>query len=85
MQCMARNSRDLASVFSSDTLAPSQGSFPWQEIVLPDYCIRAIRFSLTSLRAIPDRNGERVITLRVPVTIRFFLSTVAPDLGRDPS
>src|SRR5712692_5018137 len=36
--------------------------------------------SLTSLRAIPDRNGERVITLRVPVKPEF-LSTVAPDLG----
>src|SRR5260370_19331681 len=36
--------------------------------------------SLTSLRAIPDRNGERLITLRVPVTSDF-LSTVAPDLG----
>ena len=38
------------------------------------------QLSLTSLRAIPDRNGERVITLRVPVTSDF-LSTVAPDLG----
>ena len=36
--------------------------------------------SLTSLRAIPDRNGERVVTLRVPVTSDF-LTTVAPDLG----
>src|ERR1700694_516622 len=36
--------------------------------------------SLTSLRAIPDSNGERVITLRVPVHSDF-LSTVAPDLG----
>jgi serine phosphatase RsbU (regulator of sigma subunit) len=36
--------------------------------------------SLTSLRAIPDRNGERVVMLRVPVTSEF-LSTVAPDLG----
>ena len=36
--------------------------------------------SLTSLRAIPDRRGERVITLRVPVTPEF-LATVAPDLG----
>src|ERR1700687_1210530 len=36
--------------------------------------------SLTSLRAIPDSNGERVITLRVPVNSDF-LSTVAPDLG----
>jgi sigma-B regulation protein RsbU (phosphoserine phosphatase) len=36
--------------------------------------------SLTSLRAIPDRNGERVVMLRVPVTPEF-LNTVAPDLG----
>jgi len=36
--------------------------------------------SLTSLRAILDRRGERVVTLRVPVT-EDFLSTVAPDLG----
>jgi sigma-B regulation protein RsbU (phosphoserine phosphatase) len=36
--------------------------------------------SLTSLRAIPDRTGERVVTLRVPVTADF-LATVAPDLG----
>jgi sigma-B regulation protein RsbU (phosphoserine phosphatase) len=36
--------------------------------------------SLTSLRSIPDRKGERVVALRVPVTPEF-LSTVAPDLG----
>src|SRR6266478_9090831 len=36
--------------------------------------------SLTSLRAIPDRQGERVVSLRVPVKEEF-LSTVAPDLG----
>src|SRR6266852_5497233 len=36
--------------------------------------------SLASLRTIPDRKGERVVTLRVPVTPEF-LSTVAPDLG----
>ncbi len=36
--------------------------------------------SLTSLRTIPDRKRERVVTLRVPVT-QEFLSTVAPDLG----
>jgi sigma-B regulation protein RsbU (phosphoserine phosphatase) len=36
--------------------------------------------SLTSLRVIPDRNGERVVMLRVPVTSEF-LNTVAPDLG----
>jgi phosphoserine phosphatase RsbU/P len=36
--------------------------------------------SLTSLRAMPDRRGERVVTLRVPVTPEF-LATVAPDIG----
>src|SRR5713101_656073 len=36
--------------------------------------------SIVSLRIIPDRKGERVVTLRVPVTPEF-LSTVAPDLG----
>jgi sigma-B regulation protein RsbU (phosphoserine phosphatase) len=36
--------------------------------------------SIVSLRVIPDRKGERVVTLRVPVTADF-LSTVAPDLG----
>jgi sigma-B regulation protein RsbU (phosphoserine phosphatase) len=36
--------------------------------------------SLTSLKIIPGRRGERVVTLRVPVTTDF-LTTVAPDLG----
>lgn len=36
--------------------------------------------SIASVRLIPDRRGERVVTLRVPVTSDF-LSTVAPDLG----
>ena len=36
--------------------------------------------SLLSCRLIPDRKGERVVTLRVPVTEEF-LTTVAPDLG----
>jgi len=36
--------------------------------------------SIVSLRVIPDRKGERVVTLRVPVSPEF-LSTVAPDLG----
>ena len=35
---------------------------------------------LISLRAIPDPQDDRVITLRVPVTPEF-LATVAPDLG----
>ncbi len=36
--------------------------------------------SIVSLRIIPDRKGERVVTLRVPITAEF-LSTVALDLG----
>ena len=36
--------------------------------------------SIACLRIIPDRKGERVVSLRVPVTPEF-LSTVAPDLG----
>jgi phosphoserine phosphatase RsbU/P len=36
--------------------------------------------SIVSLRVIPDRKGERVVTLRVPVKPEF-LSTVALDLG----
>ncbi|GAC1615969.1 MAG: hypothetical protein PVS2B2_18060 [Candidatus Acidiferrum sp.] len=36
--------------------------------------------SIVSLQVIPDRKGQRVVTLRVPVTPEF-LSTVAPDLG----
>jgi sigma-B regulation protein RsbU (phosphoserine phosphatase) len=36
--------------------------------------------SIVSLRVIPDRKGERLVTLRVPVNPEF-LSTVAPDLG----
>jgi sigma-B regulation protein RsbU (phosphoserine phosphatase) len=38
------------------------------------------RLAIVSLRIIPDRKGERVVTLRVPVNPDF-LSTVAPDLG----
>ena len=38
------------------------------------------KLAIVSLRIIPDRKGERVVTLRVPVTPDF-LSTVAPDLG----
>jgi len=41
---------------------------------------RGDTLSLTSLRVIPDRKGERLVTLRVPVTPDF-LSTVASDLG----
>ncbi len=38
------------------------------------------KLAIVGMRIIPDRKGERVVTLRVPVTPDF-LSTVAPDLG----
>ncbi len=41
---------------------------------------QADELSLASLRIIPDRKGERVVTSRVPVTPDF-LATIAPDLG----
>src|SRR6266850_716826 len=41
---------------------------------------QADELSLTSLRIIPDRKGERVVTSQVPVTPDF-LATIAPDLG----
>src|SRR6267143_1364082 len=41
---------------------------------------QADELSLTSLRIISGPRGERVVTLRVPVTPDF-LATVAPDLG----
>jgi sigma-B regulation protein RsbU (phosphoserine phosphatase) len=41
---------------------------------------RSEALSIVSLRLIPDRKGERVVILRIPVTPDF-LSTVAPDLG----
>lgn len=38
------------------------------------------KLSLTSIRAMPEPNGVRVVTLRVPVTPDF-LRAIAPDLG----
>jgi sigma-B regulation protein RsbU (phosphoserine phosphatase) len=76
--------RDLPGLsisFSSDTsllhkiTSPGKDSFAGL-LQLGD------ELSLTSLRIIPDRQGERVVILRVPVTSRTdFLTTVAPDLG----
>ena len=76
--------RDLPGLsisFSSDTsllhkiTSPGKDSFAGL-LQLGD------ELSLTSLRIIPDRQGERVVTLLVPVTSRTdFLTTVAPDLG----
>ena len=43
-------------------------------------CDKKFCLSLVSMRAIPEAKGQRVVTLRVPVT-EDFLSTVAPDLG----
>jgi phosphoserine phosphatase RsbU/P len=76
--------RDLPGLsisFSSDTsllrkiTSPGKGSFAGL-LQLGD------ELSLTSLRIIPDRQGERVVILRVPVTSKSdFLTTIAPDLG----
>jgi sigma-B regulation protein RsbU (phosphoserine phosphatase) len=41
---------------------------------------QADELSLTSLRIIPDRKGERVVMSQVPVKPEF-LATIAPDLG----
>jgi sigma-B regulation protein RsbU (phosphoserine phosphatase) len=38
------------------------------------------RLSIVSLRAIVERKGTRIVTLRVPVTAEF-LANIAPDLG----
>ena len=76
--------RDLPGLsisFSSDTsllrkiTSPDKDSFAGL-LQLGD------ELSLTSLRIIPDRQGERVVILRVPVTSKSdFLTTIAPDLG----
>jgi sigma-B regulation protein RsbU (phosphoserine phosphatase) len=76
--------RDLPGLsisFSSDAsllrkiTSPGKGSFAGL-LQLGD------ELSLTSLRIIPDRQGERVVILRVPVTSKSdFLTTIAPDLG----
>ena len=90
-QSHAVHDRDLPGLsisFSSDTsllhkiTSPGKDSFAGL-LQLGD------ELSLTSLRIIPDRQGERVVILRVPVThdpkqppsTPDFLTTVAPDLG----
>ncbi len=69
----------LAITFTSDSsllgkLAPS-GKKSFAGLLQ-----QADELSLASLRIIPDRKGERVVTSRVPVTPDF-LATIAPDLG----
>ena len=81
-QSHAVHDRDLPGLsisFSSDTsllrkiASPGKTSFA-------GLLQQADELSLTSLKIIPDRRGERVVTLRVPVTPDF-LATIAPDLG----
>jgi sigma-B regulation protein RsbU (phosphoserine phosphatase) len=81
-QSHAVHDRDLPGLsisFSSDTsllqkvASPGKNSFA-------GLLQQADELSLTSLKIIPDRKGERVVTLQVPVT-QDFLSTIAPDLG----
>src|ERR1700694_1060352 len=69
----------LSISFSSDTSLLSLVASPGKKS-FAGLLHQGDTLSLTSLRAIPDRNGERVIMLRVPVTPEF-LTTVAPDLG----
>src|SRR6202521_665595 len=69
----------LSISFSSDTSLLSLVASPGKKS-FAGLLHKGDTLSLTSLQAIPDRNGERVIMLRVPVTPEF-LTTVAPDLG----
>src|SRR6266852_3543303 len=69
----------LAITFTSDSsllrkLAPP-GKKSFAELLQ-----QGDELSLTSLKIIPDRKGERVVMSRVPVTPDF-LATIAPDLG----
>jgi len=69
----------LAITFTSDSsllrkLAPP-GKKSFAELLQ-----QGDELSLTSLKIIPDRKGERVVISRVPVTPDF-LATIAPDLG----
>src|SRR5258708_15045109 len=68
----------LSISFSSDTSLLDDVALPGKKS-FAGLLHQGDTLSLTSLRAIPDRNGERVITLRVPVNPEC-LSTVAPDL-----
>jgi sigma-B regulation protein RsbU (phosphoserine phosphatase) len=83
-QSHAVHDRELPGLrisFANDTallrdLAPGKRSFAG----LLQQGEQGDSLSLTSLRLIADPKGERVVTLRVPVTADF-LGTVAPDLG----
>src|SRR5713226_1755061 len=57
----------LSISFSSDTSLLGKVASPGKKS-FAGLLHQGDTLSLTSLRAIPDRNGERVITLRVPVT-----------------
>jgi len=69
----------LSISFSNDQTL-SQKVIPAGKISFAGLLQEGDALSLVSLRVIPDRKGERVVTLRVPVNPAF-LSTVAPDLG----
>ena len=81
-QSRAVHDRELPNLsigFSSDQ-ALSQKVIPAGKKSFAGLLQEGTVLSIVSLRVIPDRKGERVVTLRVPVTPDF-LSTVAPDLG----
>ncbi len=68
------------SISFSNNQTLSQKVIPAGKISFAGLLQEGDALSLVSLRVIPDRKGERVVTLRVPVNPAF-LSTVAPDLG----
>jgi sigma-B regulation protein RsbU (phosphoserine phosphatase) len=81
-QSHAVHDRDLPGLsisFSSDTSLLRKIASPGKKS-FAGLLQQADELSLTSLKIIADRKGERVVILRVPVTPDF-LSTIAPDLG----
>jgi sigma-B regulation protein RsbU (phosphoserine phosphatase) len=70
---------DLKIGFSNDQKL-SQKIIPKGKRAFAGLLQEGEKLAIVGMRIIPDRKGERVVTLRVPVTPDF-LSTVAPDLG----
>jgi sigma-B regulation protein RsbU (phosphoserine phosphatase) len=69
----------LSISFSNDTSLLGKVAFPGKRS-FAGLLQQGDALSLMSMRALPNRSRERVVTLRVPVNPDF-LSTVAPDLG----
>jgi sigma-B regulation protein RsbU (phosphoserine phosphatase) len=74
-----RDLPDLSITFSDDTSLLKSISGPSMD-PFAGLLQQQDSLTLTSIRAIADRQGTRVVTLSVPVTPEF-LATLAPDLG----